>query len=71
MAHWHWELDHTTQIEAQSYYFISNGKPNSYTLRSFLTLLFSGEPLLADVDVLENRTTAATSKPSTGRTDDW
>ena len=63
------ELDYTAEIEARSYYFISNGKLHSCTLRSPLTLLtFSGEPRLADVNAIDNRTSNA-SELSTGRAD--
>jgi hypothetical protein len=64
------ELDYTAHIEARSYYFISDGKLDSYTLRSFPTLLltFSAEPCFADVDAIDNRTSSA-SDFSTGRAD--
>ncbi|KAF8556464.1 hypothetical protein OG21DRAFT_636491 [Imleria badia] len=63
-------LDYTAQIEARPYYFISDGKLDSYTLKSFLTLLtFSGEPRFADVDVIDNKESdkSSTPKVSTSR----
>ena len=63
------ELDYTVQIEARSYYFISNVELDSYRPRSVLTLLtFSGEPRFADVDAIDNRTSNA-SDILTGRAD--
>jgi len=51
------ELDYTAQIEARSYYFVPDGKLDSYTPRSPLTLLtFSGEPRFVDVDAMDDRT---------------
>ncbi|KAI9449291.1 hypothetical protein HD554DRAFT_2290294 [Boletus coccyginus] len=62
------ELDYTEEIEARSYYFVSDGELDFYTLRSFLTLLtFSGEPRFVDVDAMDNRTSSA-SDISTGTT---
>jgi len=63
------ELDYTAQIEARSYYFISDGELDSYTLRSFLILLtFSGDPRFVDVDIMDDRT-SSTSAFSTRRAD--
>ena len=63
------ELDYTAQIEARSYYFISDGKLDSYTPRSSLTLLiFLGDPRFVDVDAMDDRTwSTSSSDVSTGR----